>query len=280
MFCARLRKQIRHGDTVHLSPPLSIISCKSSRLYYGLRLSISLTVSYVDSLCFFPITCFLSHFIGPRWLLGKFLKKSSDQPDFSESLLFSDVVFVVEDKKFHVHRYILAQWSPVFKTMFLSGFKEKNLSEIPLPGKKASEFKELLLLIYSSVSGEALNTINDTNCQSLLRLAREYQIEAIYKKCEERIVKRIRNAPGNTFMADMIFAQTCNFEKLLKISVEKAINHLRLDDIKRHEMFNQIEPQIYKQILEGIIQRLEEPVTCGHCGFRVTVRRKEHPSYY
>ena len=228
-------------------------------------------------LVFLPSYLFPVSFYRSTMATKKISKKSSDRPDFSESLLFSDVVFVVEDKKFHVHRYILAQWSPVFKTMFLSGFKEKNLSEIPLPGKKASEFKELLLLIYSSVSGEALNTINDTNCQSLLRLAREYQIEAIYKKCEEHIVKRIRNAPGNTFMADMIFAQTCNFEKLLKISVEKAINHLRLDDIKRHEMFNQIEPQIYKQILEGIIQRLEEPVTCG---FRVTVRRKELPSYY
>lgn len=229
---------------------------------------------------FLPNYLFPVSFYQSTMAARKISKKSSDQPDFSESLLFSDVVFVVEDKKFHVHRYILAQWSPVFKTMFLSGFKEKNLSEIPLPGKKASEFKELLLLIYSSVSGEALNTINDTNCQSLLRLAREYQIEAIYKKCEEHIVKRIRNAPGNTFMADMIFAQTCNFEKLLKISVEKAINHLRLDDIKGHEMFDQIEPQIYKQILEGIIQRLEEPVICGRCGLRVTTRRKELPSYY
>ena len=64
-------------------------------------------------------------------------------PDFSESWLFSDVVFVLEDQKFHVHRYVLAQWSPVFKVMFSPEFREKNLNEIPLPVKKASEFKEL-----------------------------------------------------------------------------------------------------------------------------------------
>ena len=36
-------------------------------------------------------------------------EESADRPDFSEPWLFSDVVFVVEDKKFHVHRYVLAQ---------------------------------------------------------------------------------------------------------------------------------------------------------------------------
>ena len=54
-------------------------------------------------------------------------EESADRPDFSEPWLFSDVVFVVEDKKFHVHRYVLAQWSPVFETMFSSEFKSHEL---------------------------------------------------------------------------------------------------------------------------------------------------------
>ena len=58
-------------------------------------------------------------------------------PDFSEPWKFSDVVLVVEDQKFHVHRSTLSIWSPVFETMFTSMFKEKNINEIPLPGKKA-----------------------------------------------------------------------------------------------------------------------------------------------
>ena len=217
----------------------------------------------------------------PKYLLSSSFYRSTmaakegDPPDFSEAWLFSDVVFVVEDKKFHVHRYVLAQWSPVFETMFSSEFKEKNLSEIPLPDKKASEFKELLLLIYPTMSGKALNTINNTNCHSLLRLAQEYQMDVIYRKCEEFMVSKIQNASGNTFMADLIFAQTYNFEKLLKISIDRAIlNILRYDDFKSHELFDQIEPQNFKQIAEGIILRHEKATArCHGCGRTVTIRR-------
>ena len=216
----------------------------------------------------------------PKYLLSSSFYRSTmgakegDPPDFSEAWLFSDVVFVVEDKKFHVHRYVLAQWSPVFETMFSSEFKEKNLSEIPLPDKKASEFKELLLLIYPTISGKALNTINNSNCHSLLRLAQEYQMEVIYKKCEEFMVSKIQNASGNTFMADLIFAQTYNFEKLLKISIDRAIlNILRYDDFKSHELFDQIEPRNFKQIAEGIILRHEKATARCSCGRTVTIRR-------
>ena len=217
----------------------------------------------------------------PKYLLSSSFYRSTmaakegDPPDFSEAWLFSDVVFVVEDEKFHVHRYVLAQWSPVFEMMFSSEFKEKNLSEIPLPDKKASEFKELLLLIYPTISGKALNTINNTNCHCLLRLAREYQMDVIYKKCEEFMVSKIQNASGNTFMADLIFAQTYNFEKLLKNSIDRAIlNILRYDDFKSHELFDQIEPQNFKQIAEGIILRQEKATArCHGCGRTVTIRR-------
>jgi len=77
---------------------------------------------------------------------------SAAPPDFLEPWMFSDVVLAVDDKKFHVHRFVLAMWSPVFMTMFSSDFKEKNSEEIPLPGKEASEIKELLLIIYPSAS--------------------------------------------------------------------------------------------------------------------------------
>ena len=43
-----------------------------------------------------------------------------ESPDFSQPWKFSDVVLVVEDKKLHVHRALLALCSPVFEKMFTS----------------------------------------------------------------------------------------------------------------------------------------------------------------
>ena len=101
--------------------------------------------------------------------------------DFLEPWKLSDVVLVVEDQKFHVHRSFLAVWSPVFEKMFTSEFKEKNKDEIPLPGKKASEIKQLLYMLYPS--SEEIQVTKE-NCYFLLELAHEYRIEPIVKKCE------------------------------------------------------------------------------------------------
>lgn len=102
-------------------------------------------------------------------------------PDFAHPWLFSDVILVVEDQKFHVHRQTLAMWSPVFKKMFTSEFQEKNLCEIPLLGKKASEIKELLWIIYPTMSGKARKTFTNENCYFLAKLAHEYQMDAIFQ---------------------------------------------------------------------------------------------------
>ena len=61
----------------------------------------------------------------------------------------SDVFFIVEKTKFHVHRALLSFMSPVFKMMFSSDFREKAQQEIPLPGKKAKVFLSFLLIVYS-----------------------------------------------------------------------------------------------------------------------------------
>lgn len=67
---------------------------------------------------------------------------------FSEPWEDSDVILVVEDERFHVHRLILSMNSPVFKAMFKSEFKEASSDEIPLPGKKANEMLDFLMKIY------------------------------------------------------------------------------------------------------------------------------------
>ena len=171
--------------------------------------------------------------------------------------MFSDVVLLVEDQKFHVHRFVLAMWSPVFTKMFSSEFKEKNLDEIPLPGKKSSEFKELLLVIYLAVSENGWKTITNENCYFLYELADEYQMDAIKQRCEFFLVEKIKNTSGKAVLNELKFAQTQQIETLINAIVNKTVYELRLDDFKSREIYNEIEPDIYKQIVEGMVKKYE-----------------------
>lgn len=184
-------------------------------------------------------------------------------PDFSVPWKCSDVVLVVERQKFHVHRYTLAMWSPVFEKMFTSAFKEKNSCEIPLPDKKASDIRELLLVIYPTKSGKAWKTVTNQNCYFLLKLADEYQMEDIRKRCEDVLVDLVSRKPGNTFLADLSFAQLYKLEELLGTIVNRA-RQLKLSEFKSHEMYAKMDPNIYKQIAEGMIERLENRVSSGY----------------
>ena len=67
---------------------------------------------------------------------------------FSEPWNYSDLILVVENKKFHVHRVLLSMNSPVFEAMLQSQFKEATSGEIPLPEKKANEVLDFLKQIY------------------------------------------------------------------------------------------------------------------------------------
>ena len=151
--------------------------------------------------------------------------------------------------------------------MFTSEFQEKNSCEIPLPGKKVSEIKELLLIIYLNVSGEAWNTVTNENCYFLVKLADEYQMEEIFKRCENVLVKLVSSKSGNTFLADLRFAQTYKLERLLRTTVNRA-RELRLRDFKSHEMYDKMDPHVDKLIVEGIIEKLEKNLSKHNSYFK------------
>lgn len=59
-----------------------------------------------------------------------------------------DVILEVEGMQLHVCKQVLVDNSPVFERMFKSEFKEKDLTEIPLPGKKFIDIVEFLMSFY------------------------------------------------------------------------------------------------------------------------------------
>ena len=174
-------------------------------------------------------------------------------PDFSQPWKLSDLVLVVEEERFHVHRTMLAFWSPVFEKMFTSEFQEKDKNEVPLPGKKASEIREMLLLIYPSLTERE---ITEKNCYFLLKLAHEYQMAAIVTRCEDFMANKVKLKRKGSVLADLVFAQTYKLEKLALASVTQAHN-LSLCELKMDKMFDQIQPNNLQEIMEGIINRLQ-----------------------
>ena len=182
---------------------------------------------------------------------------SSKTPtDFSAPWKFSDVVLVVEDQNFHVHRSTLAFWSPVFEKMFMSDFKEKGNDEIPLPGKKASEIKQLLHMMYPSLEEKP---VTKSNCYFLFELAHEYQIESIAQKCEAFMVTVVKAKQENDVIAMLIYGQKYHLKSLITTCIYEA-RLLTLRQLKGHKMCVEIDLDNYKQITEGIIQRLEATV--------------------
>ena len=182
-----------------------------------------------------------------------------ESPDFSQPWKFSDVVLVVEDKKLHVHRPVLALCSPVFEKMFTSEFQEKGKNEISLPGKKADELIQLLQIIYPSVSEKPTDQIKEENCRFLLQLADEYQMDAIVRRCEDYIVTTLKRTRKG-IIEELIFAQTYNLQKLKRTSIELA-KDLSLQELKRNKLYGKINAENLQGILEEIIIRLEKEVS-------------------
>ena len=125
------------------------------------------------------------------------------EQDFSKPWEHSDVILLVEEQEFHVHRAILAMSSSVFSRMFAADFKEKYAKKIPLPEKKAKEIREMLLAIYPN----SWKPVHKNNCYFLLALAQEYQMAKRTKKCEDFLLQTVEMQKGVDVLKTLVVAQ-------------------------------------------------------------------------
>ena len=179
------------------------------------------------------------------------------EQDFSEPWEQSDVVLLVEGQKIHVHRLMLSMCSPVFSRMFSAEFKEKDAEEIPLPGKKAAEIREMLLVSYPSFC----KRVTDNNLDFLLPLAREYQMTALTQKCEDYLLwgKEKKNEISS-IMETLIVAQNFSLERLKTDCIKKTQN-LSTEDLKSHELYDQLEPLSQRRMVELQMANMEKKLS-------------------
>ena len=190
----------------------------------------------------------------PLFVKAEAKSAQEDSLDFSQPWQFSDVVLVVEEDRFHVHRCMLGMWSEVFTTMFTSKFKEQTDDEIPLPGKKSAEIKEMLLVIYP----KSAKPISESNYAFLLDLAEEYMMAKLTEKCETYLMDRLfKTFHAKGFCLELLeIAQNHGLNRLQTACIEEA-KEMKFKDLKNHKMYQKISSSNYRKIVEGMFEIYE-----------------------
>ena len=180
--------------------------------------------------------------------------KRRDQ-DFSEEWEQSDLILLVEEQYLHVHRAILAMSSPVFSRMFAGDYKEKNAKLLPFPGKNCNEIKEMLLAIYPT----SWKPVDERNYNFLLSLAQEYQMMKLTEKCEDYLMVAVAKKQGSDVMKTLVLAQDYALKRLLDECIDRT-QMLSINDVKRHPLYDQIEPLSQRRMIELQMQKGEKEI--------------------
>ncbi|KAL3318302.1 hypothetical protein Ciccas_003029 [Cichlidogyrus casuarinus] len=109
-------------------------------------------------------------------------KMMDNDLDFTKPFLFSDVTLICNGENLHCHRVILALYSPVFRRMFESDFKEKETNVVNLPDEY-DDMLELLMQMY----GPNFKDLDSNLAKRILPLAHKYLITNLQESAERTI---------------------------------------------------------------------------------------------
>lgn len=173
--------------------------------------------------------------------------------EFCKPWYRSDVILLVEDRKFHVHKNTLVLWSPVFDSLIKA---RKTVGEVvELPKKKAKEIYELLLVIYN------LQTVNSQNIMFLLKLAKEFEIEKVLYLCNTFLLGVEK--PDLKCINFLLLAEHYGLDDVkqqcLELATSSSLQHLRtsnkFEELSMESKFNIAEMMILRK--EGFIEDLK-----------------------
>ena len=174
-------------------------------------------------------------------------KATEGFPTFDQPVDFSDVVLVVEGRSFHVHKAILAKWLPVFKAMLTSDFKERSTNQITLPNKKACDVLELLQVLYPPEK-----PIDSKNVETILCLAREYQMQCVTDRCEKFLLTT------DLDLQALAFADAFQLQQLLTACAKQLAKKslVRLRGIGTMDKFHKLEASTKLAVVEERLRQV------------------------
>ncbi|XP_046582189.1 BTB and MATH domain-containing protein 36-like isoform X1 [Haliotis rubra] len=145
---------------------------------------------------------------------------------FDEPSIKTNVALVMEGRRLHVNRSVLATASDVFDKMFYGKFKETQKREVPLPGKRYADIVDMLLCIYPS----ELRPVTEATVDKMLELADEYQMDGLKRRCEELLLTVCRKdePPKEGVIHALYLADKYSLPYLLEIAIQ-IVKNIGLD---------------------------------------------------
>ncbi|PIC48953.1 hypothetical protein B9Z55_007736 [Caenorhabditis nigoni] len=140
--------------------------------------------------------------------------------NFDESVKeCSDVVLVVNDRKFYLSKFFLGLQSSYFKSLLLGKFEESQKKEIELKDIDPDDFQNFLELIHGESS------IDDDTVSGILHLADMYDAPTAIRRCEEFLLEKSKKNLKNKL-------QLANRYRLEKLK-EKCMNEIKtIEDLR------------------------------------------------
>ncbi|KAL3881414.1 hypothetical protein ACJMK2_027859 [Sinanodonta woodiana] len=180
--------------------------------------------------------------------------------DFLRKSAWTDLQLYVEGKTIYVSKSFLATISPVFRLMFESDFKEKNVDVLPLPGKKYEDVVTFLQCVNPGV----LQKVNYSNIYGVFPLAHEYQVQRLLEECKQCLQKELSSEPISIFDNNCrnvrttltviryceicVLAENYNLEDLLTTCVT-LFSRINAKWYKNVPMFQKISTELRNRIL-------------------------------
>ena len=116
-----------------------------------------------------------------------YMKSSDDLGSLLVDGHLSDVILCVGDRKFPVHRAILAAKSPVFRAMFTSNMKESVAKEILNEDMEPDVMEELLRCVYTD------QVPVECGCDMLIAFDR-FGLISLLDRCQDSVTITVENA--------------------------------------------------------------------------------------
>ena len=155
--------------------------------------------------------------------MEKLVPSSGDHPDlaadmsrsFSTTITDGDVTFIVDEKEFQAHKFILKARSPVLAAMFQYDMKEAALNRVDIVDIDPDVFQALLRFIYTDQED-----LTEESSKALLTAANRYFLDLLKWKCESFLIKAmtIENCCELLMLADVHGANNLK---------EAAVNFIR-----------------------------------------------------